>query len=110
MKNFNAVRCAAFLMTLLVNADVAEAKMMNDRPMAGHLAKCERCGQTGPTVPEGPVVFRANRAVESAFHPGPGSAEMGAAVRSVRSDSTVPVRDEFVFGSGGWAVGAVFTR
>jgi hypothetical protein len=110
MKNLNAVRWAAFLMTLLANADVAEAKMMVDHPTSGPRAKCERCGQTGPTVPEVPVVFRVRPTVGFTVPQGHGNASLGPALQNVRSNSAVPVRDEFGLDSENPAVGAVFTR
>ena len=93
MKKVNEVRWAAFLMTLLANADVAETLMMADRATSGHLAKCERCGQTGPTVPPGPEVYRVR-----------------PAIRSVLLNSILPVRDDFVLHSARPAVSAAVTR
>jgi hypothetical protein len=110
MKRLNAVRWAAFLMTLLANADAAEAQMMVDRPTCGRLGKCERCGQTGPTVPEVPVVFRARPAVSFEVPQGPGNAGLGTAVRNARPNSILPVRDEFVLDSARPAVGTAVTR
>lgn len=110
MKKLNAVRWAAFLMMLLANADAAKVQMMVGRSLHGLQAKCERCGQTGPTVPIAPVVFRARPTVGVAVFPRPADASLGAAVRNVQSISAVPVRDEFVLESARPAVGAVFTR
>jgi hypothetical protein len=110
MKRLNAVRWAALLMTLLANADVAEAKMMVDRPTSGRHAKCERCGQTGPTVPTAPVVYRVRPAVGLKDPQGPGNASLGTGVRSVPPNSTLPMRDEFGLGSARPAVGAAMTR
>ena len=110
MKRLNAVRWVALLMTLLANADVAVAGMVVDRPTSGPHAKCERCGQTGPTVPIAPVVFRARPRVGFKVPQGPGNASLGMAVRSVLSNSTLPVRDEFVLDSARPAVGTAVTR
>jgi hypothetical protein len=110
MKRLNAVRWAAFLMTLLVNADVAEAKMMVDRPISGRHAKCERSGQTGPTIPTTPVVFRVRPAVEVKVPQEPRNANLGTGARYVLPNSTLPVRDEFGLGSARPAVGAAVTR
>ena len=110
MKRLNAVRWAACLMTLLVNADVAEGKMMVNRPMSWRHAKCERCGQTGPTVPTAPVVYRVRPAVGLKESQGPGNASLGRGVRDVLPTSTLPVRDEFGLDSARPAVGAAVTR
>jgi hypothetical protein len=110
MKELNAVRWAAFLMMLLANADAAEVEMMARRSLDGLQAKCERCGQTGPTVPIAPVVFRARPAGGVAVFPRPGDTDLGAAVRPVRPASTLAVRDEFALDSAGPAVGAAVTR
>ncbi len=110
MKKLSAVRWAAFLMVLLANADAANVETMIGRSLDGLRAKCERCGQTGPTVPPAPVVFRMRATIGPAVPQGLGNVGMGAGVRNVRSDSAVPVRDEFDLGSERLAVGAVFTR
>jgi hypothetical protein len=110
MKKVNAVRWAAFLMTLLANADVAETTMMDDRATYRRHAKCERCGETGPTVPVAPVVFRAGPAVSFGVPQTPGNAGLGTAVRNVRPKSTLPVRDEFGLDSARPAVGAAVIR
>ena len=110
MKKLNAVRWAAFLIMLVANADAAEAEMMGGRSLDGHQAKCERCGQTGPTVPIAPVVFRVRPTGGVADFPRPVNAGLAAAVRNVQSNSAVPVRDEFVLDSASPAVGASFTR
>ncbi len=109
MKKLNAVRWAAFLM-LLANADVAEAKMPVDEATTGRLPKCERCGQTDPTVPGGPVVFRGRTAVGFADPQGTGNGSLGSAVQAVQPNSTIPVWDEFGPDSARPDVGAVFTR
>jgi hypothetical protein len=110
MKKLNAVRWAAFLMTLLANADAAGTQMMADRPTCGCFGKCERCGQTGPTIPEVPVVFRVRPTDGFNVPQVPGNVSLGAAVPDVRSNPAVPVRDEFGLGSEAQAVGAVFIR
>ncbi len=110
MKKLNAVRWAAFLMTLLANADAAGAQMMVDRPICGRPGKCERCGQTGPTVPEVPVVFRVRPTAGLEGPQRPGDDSLGAAGRNARSNSAVPVRVEFALDSAGPAVGAAVTR
>jgi hypothetical protein len=110
MKKLNVVRGVVFLTMLLANADVAETKMMVDRATSGPRAKCERCGQTGPTVPIAPVVFRVRPAVGFGVPQGPGNASLGTAVRDVRPNSTLPVRDEFVLDSARPAVGAAVIR
>jgi len=110
MKKLNAVRWAAFLMMLLANADAAKVEMMVGRSLDGLQAKCERCGQTGPTVPIAPVVFLARQTGGVAVFPRPWDAGLGAAVRNVQSDAAVPVRDEFFLESAKPAVGAVLTR
>jgi len=110
MKKLNAVRWAAFLMMLLANADAAKVEMRVGRSLDRLQAKCERCGQTGPTVPIAPVVFRARLTGGVAVFPRPGDVGLGAAVRNVQSNSAVPVRDEFFLESARPAVGAVLTR
>jgi hypothetical protein len=110
MKKSNAVRWAAFLMMLLANADAAKVEMIVGRSLDGLQAKCGRCGQTGPTIPEVPVVFRVRPTGGVAVFPRPGDAGLGAAVRNVRSNLAVPVRDEFALDSARPAVGASFTR
>ena len=110
MKKAHAVRWAAFLMMLLASADAAEVELMVGRSRDGLQAKCGRCGQTGPTIPEVPVVFRVRPTGGVAFFPRPGDAGLGVAVGNVRSNSAVPVRDEFALDSAGPAVGAVPTR
>jgi len=110
MKKLNAVRWAAFLMMLLASADEAEAKKMADRPTSGPQARCERCGQTGPTVPIAPVVFRARPTGGVAVFLRSEDAGPGGAVGNVRSNSAVPVQDEFVLDPARPAVGAVLTR
>jgi hypothetical protein len=110
MKKLNAVRWAAFLITLVANADAAEAQMMADRPTCECLGKCGRCGQTGPTVPEVPMVLRVRPPVGLDVPQGLGNADLGAAIRNVRSNSALPVWDEFVLDSARPAVGAVLTR
>lgn len=97
-------------MTLLANADVAEAKMAVDHPTSKLHAKCERCGQTGPTVPMAPVVFRGRPEDDVEVPHGPGSASLGTAARDVRPISTLPVRDEFLLEPARPAVGAAVTR
>lgn len=110
MKNVNAVRWTVFLMTLLVNADVAEAKTMVDRPPSGPRGKCVRCGATGPTVPIAPVVFRVRPTVGFKIPQDAGNARLGTAVRVVLPESTLPMRDEFGLDSASPVVGAAVTR
>ena len=110
MKKLNAVRSAAFLMTLLANADRVETQMTNDHPAYRNHAKCERCGQTGPTVPIAPVVFRGRVAVGLEAPQGPRNASLWPEVRTVRLNPAVPVRDEFDLDTPRPTVGAVFTR
>jgi hypothetical protein len=110
MKKLNVVRGVVFLTMLLANADVAESEKMTPRPPFGRHAKCERCGGPGPTVPIAPVVFRVRPAVGFGVPQGPGSASLGAAVRDVRPNSTLPMRDEFGLDSARPAVGAAVIR
>ena len=110
MKKLNAVRWAAFLMMLLANADAAKLGMMVGRSLDGLRAKCERCGQTGPTVPPAPVVFRMRPMIGPTVPQGRGNVNLGVGVRNVQSTSAVPVKDEFLLDSARPAVGAVLTR
>lgn len=110
MKKLNAVRWAAFLVMLLANADEAKVEMMVGRALDRIQARCERCGQTGPTVPIAPVVFRARPTGGVPVFLWSGDAGLGGEVRNVRSNSAVPVQDEFVLDSARPAVGAVLTR
>lgn len=110
MKKLNAVWWAAFLMMFLANADAAKVEMVDGGSLDGLRAKCERCGQTGPTVPIAPVVFHTRPTGGVAVFSPPGDAGMGAAVRSVQSNPAVPVRDEFVLDWAEPAVGAAFSR
>lgn len=110
MKRLSAVRWAAFLMMLLANADAAKVQMMVGRSLHGLQAKCERCGQTGPTVPPAPVVFRMRATIGPAAPRGLGNVNLGGVVRDVRSTSAVPAQDEFLLDSARPALGAVFTR
>lgn len=110
MKKISAVRWAAFLMMLLANADTAKIQMMVGRSLDGTLAKCERCGQTGSTVPSASVVFRVRPTIGPAAPRGLGNVNLGAGVRDVRSTSAVAAQDEFLLDSARPAVGAVFTR
>ncbi len=110
MKKLSAVRWAAFLMMLLANADAVKVEMMIGRSLDGLRAKCERCGQTGPTVPSAPVVFRMRATIGPTVPQGRGNVNLGAGVRDVRSTSAVPAQDEFLLDSARPAVGAVFTR
>lgn len=110
MKKLNVVRGVAFLTMLLASADVAEPEKMAHRPPFGRHAKCERCGGPGPTVPVAPVVFRVRPAVGFGVPQGPGNASLGAAVRDVWPNSTLPVRDEFVLEWARPAVGAAVIR
>lgn len=110
MKTLNGVRWAAFLVTLLANADAVETKMMVGRSTNEHNAKCERCGQTGPTVPVAPVVFRVRPGVGFEVRRGPGNTYLGTEIRDARTNSVLPVRDEFVLRSATPAIGAAVTR
>ena len=110
MKKLNAVRWAAFLITFLANADAAGAQMMVDRPICRCLGGCERCGQTEPTVPPAPVVFRARPTIGPSVPQNLGNLSVGVGVRNVQPNSAVPVRDEFDLDAERPAVGAVFTR
>jgi hypothetical protein len=110
MKTLETVRWAAFLITLLASADAVAAQTIADRPMYGSHAKCERCGQTGPTIPEVPVVLRGCPAFDFELPQGPVDGSPAAPAEEVRSNSAVPVRDEFVLDSERPAVGAAFTR
>jgi len=110
MKKLNVVRGVVFLTMLLASADVAEPEKMAHRAPFGRHAKCERCGQTGPTVPVAPVVFRVRPAVGFGVPQGPRNASLGTAVRDVRPNSTLPVRDEFVLDSARPPVGAAVIR
>jgi hypothetical protein len=110
MKKLNVVRGVVFLTILLASADVAEPAKMVHRPPFGRHAKCERCGETGPTVPIAPVVFRVRPAVGFGVPQGPGNANLGAAVRDARPNSTLPERDEFGLDSARPAVGVAVTR
>jgi hypothetical protein len=110
MKKLNAVRWAAFLMTLLANADAVETKMMVGRSTNEHNAKCERCGQNGPTVPVTPVVFRGRAVVALEAPRGPRNANLWPDVRPVRENPGVPMRNEFDLDTPGPSVGAVFTQ
>ena len=110
MKKLNVVRGVVFLTMLLANADVAETKMMVDRATSGPRAKCERCGQTGPTVPIAPVVFRAVSAAGFDVRESTGHASLGTPVRNARATWAVTVYDEFLLDSARPAVGAAVTR
>ena len=110
MKKLNVVRGVVFLTMLLASADVAEPEEMTHRPPVGRHAKCERCDQTGPTVPIAPVVFRGRPAVGFGVPQGPGNAGLGTTVRHARPNSTLPVRDEFGLESARPAVGVAVTR
>jgi len=110
MKKLNVVRGVVFLTTLLASADVVEPEKMAHRPSFGRHAKCERCGQTGPTVPVAPVVFRVRPAVGFNVPHGPGNAGLGTAVRGVLPNSPLPTRDEFGLDAASPAVGAAVTR
>lgn len=110
MKTLNAVRWAAFLMVLLANADAAKVQMMVGRSLDGTLAKCERCGQTGPTVPPAPVVFRVSPTVGPTVPRRLGTVSLGYEIRPVRSNPAVPVRGEFDLDSERLAVGAAYIR
>ena len=110
MKMLNVVRGMVFLTMLLASADVAEPAKMVHRPPFGRHAKCERCDQTGPTVPIAPVVFRGRPTVGFRVPQGPGNASLGTAVRHARPNSTLPVRDEFGLESARPAVGVAVTR
>ena len=110
MKKLNAVRWAAFLVTLLANADAVEAKMMVAHTTHERSAKCEQCGRTGPTVPIVPVVFRGHAAAGFEAPHAPRSASLWPDVRAVRLNAPVPVRDEFGPDSPRPTVGTVFTR
>ena len=110
MKKAHAVRWAAFLMMLLASADAAEVELMVGRSRDGLQARCERCGQTGPTVPIAPVVFRARPTDGVNVPPGPAITSLAGLVPPVRPASTLAVRDEFALDSAGPAVGALLTR
>lgn len=110
MKNVNAVRWTVLLVALLANADVAETKMMVDRPTSRPRARCERCGETGPTVPIAPVVFRVRPMFGFKAPQGPGNGNLRPAVRFVLPNSTLPMRDEFGLDSASPAVGGAVTR
>jgi len=110
MNKLNVVRSAAFLMTLLVNADMVENQIPNDHPAFRHRAKCERCGQTGPTVPIAPVVFRGRAVVGLEAPHGLPNASLWPDVRTVRVKPAIPAWDEFGLDSSMPTVGGVFTR
>jgi hypothetical protein len=100
MKTVSAVRWVVLLTVLLSSCEVA-AVSVGGRPAEGGLTKCERCGQTGPTIPAAPVVFRGQIAV--AF-------EVPPTVEKEDSIVAVFVRDEFGSGVSRPVVGAAVTR
>ena len=100
MKTVSVVRWVVLLTVLLSSCEVA-AVSVNGRTAEGRLTRCERCGQTDPTIPESPVLFRGSSAAGFAVSAAVGQANAGAAV---------PVRDEFDSGMSRPVVGAVITR
>ena len=74
---------------ILAGADAAQVEMMVNRSLDGRKAKCERCGQTGSTVPSASVVFRMRPTIGPAAPRGLGNVNLGAGVRDVRSTSAV---------------------
>lgn len=108
MKTLNAVRWAAFLVTLLANADAVETKMMAARSTDERNAKCERCGQSGPTVPVVPVTFGGHSAIRFEAPRWVENTHLGVANPAFRLNPILPVRDEFgpaaVTPTGGAAV------
>jgi len=100
MKTVSAVRWVVLLTVLLSSCEVA-AVSVGGRPAEGGLTRCERCGQTGPTIPAAPVVFRGQFAV--AF-------EVPPTVEQAKPSVPVSVRDEFGSGVSRPVVGVVMTR
>ena len=100
MKTVSAVRWVVLLTVLLSSCEVA-AVSVGGRPAEGRLTRCERCGQTDPTIPEPPVVFRGSSVAGFAVLAAVGQANAGAAA---------PVRDEFGPEVSRPVVGAVVTR
>ena len=100
MKTVSAVRWVVLLTVLLSSCEVA-AVSVNGRTAEGRLTRCERCGQTDPTIPEPPVMFRAQ--IAAAF-------EVPPTVEQANPSVPVSVRDEFGSGMSRPVVGAVITR
>ena len=100
MKTVSAVRWVVLLTVLLSSCEVA-AVSVGARPAEGRLTRCERCGQTDPTIPEPPVVFRTQIAA---------ALEVPPAVEQANPGVPVSVRDEFGSGVSRPVVGAVMTR
>ena len=100
MKTVSAVRWMVLLTVLLSSCEVA-AVSASGRPAEGGLTRCERCGQTGPTIPAAPVVFRVK--IAAAF-------EVSPTVEQANPSVAVSVRDEFGSGVSRPVVGAAMTR